>query len=286
MAETDTLKNYYAHHPNRRPTWRFDLAGEFARKGLDPEPTSDPEWTALITLARQTRSEHPHQVQGPRPGPALRWAGSIYSRGGPLAWYIEGHVLAATSPEQIAARTSLSIEVVRAYEWAYYAVREAMQAGDWITLHVLAPDAVDDKNCERLLWRQAGWRLGPLGVDLLAADALDLGEPAWPDRSKLAEGLRLRLRLAMVPSDDHERAAQLLDAIQIIEPDGYQQLVDRHPKLSDWRQMIEFAAGRYDRDEPAQLSAIRDGLAKADGESQARALHEHLQPFTQEPADA
>ena len=100
---------------------------------------------------------------------AFGTAKAIYDGDDYVRFGLEARVLAGQSTEEIAAKTFIPIEVVAAYEYWFFAVREHLDVSGWITREAVRRCPTGALHCEDVgpFWRWVGYQFGPIALDHL-----------------------------------------------------------------------------------------------------------------------
>lgn len=163
------LEQLAANDPSAPPHWRLGLAREIAAGKIRKPGATSP---ALSTAVRYLKSGSRGAQEFPRVAAAL----DLHEQNGQRRWAVEAWLLAGLADREISNRTGIPATVVRLFEQLCFPVREFALAVDWIGGQILRWKHIAGfRNADvRELWLGAGWRGGPLLVDLLV-DCLPAG---------------------------------------------------------------------------------------------------------------
>lgn len=164
---------FYEHSPFRRPAWRWNLARDYARRGLH-DRAEFPGWLVETVdflrahrLGKRTaRIDHLTSCF-----PDLSKAFDLAREKTPRRWQVEARLLAGQTSEEIAHRCDLPAAVVENFEIVFFNVRDRLEARDWVVCSLIGspvwqgfgPDDI------RRLWRFAGYFWGPVFLDVVIA---------------------------------------------------------------------------------------------------------------------
>ena len=192
-----------AHHdPLAAPSWRWDLARQWAdqhcRIGSCPDPVVRVAWRYL--RARYSAVGQRHMAAVAQRYPDLTAAHHIHGEAGMARAELESRLLANQSVENIAAKLALPTGVVRTYESAFFAVLERLNAHDWIVLHAVRIGPWGSPNpSEGDIWRYLAWQC-PAAMECVIADLKAPAAARDPAKHLMAERLRRLVRFTCTPN--------------------------------------------------------------------------------------
>jgi hypothetical protein len=149
-------------------------------------------------------------------------------------WELEARILARQTDEEIGSRLGVPTPVIEAYESLFFAVRDKLQASDWIMCDAIGPriyEGLGEGDLD-LIWKLWAYRGGPLVLDALIAyhDACQGGttdtlDPAMVRRCRLIVAVTV-----LSPDDDPGEVLRLRAMLDQLEAETAQNDVAAAPK--------------------------------------------------------
>jgi hypothetical protein len=165
------MRNNQLSEPFQPPDWRWRLAVDLAEDTTGRfRPCADPAVKFAKRFWRlwlDCRSEADRRLLAARM-PTVYQAFRLYSDPhGSSRSALEARILAGEAPETIAAKSAISVAMVRAYERLFYNVRGFLKNPDYILNRVLRPRLRDPSRDwdDDLVWKFFGYIGGPLVLD-------------------------------------------------------------------------------------------------------------------------
>jgi len=229
FRSTSKRLRFERDHAARKPSWRFDLAGEFVGTGRRaPSKRTDPMLATVFDFRRrydQCHDDADLEALGTR-HPDLTRALSLYVRNGLSRSELEARILARQVDAEIASAMSIPPATVAAYEATFFNVRDRLQQHPYYILLQAIPNHVDrliDGDAATVL-KLFGYFMGPAVLDVMLKHAVDeAGRLRSPQLSSLkTEDERLAARVqtaaaAMTGTADPKRMIELLGVQQVIQ---------------------------------------------------------------------
>lgn len=179
-------------NPLRAPNWRWLRAVQIDAGGPKPSKSLDGpagfEW-----IRRILRLKRRHALSANNPAALytlaridgdIFWAHSIWAdEKAPTRWAIEAYILAGATDEEIAQKVGCEIGVIKAYEAAFFNVREKLHNANYV-VNVIMGDAVSRGLSERqydLLWKLFGYQGGIHVLDAIIGKFTNIHRPRNAD---------------------------------------------------------------------------------------------------------
>ena len=167
----------------------------------------DPDTIRAVSYLR-ARARCPHQLTSKVTGTFadILAAHQLYEAGSAVRWEVEARLLARQTPEEIAARTSLTPGAIRTFEALFFNVSDRIEARDWVTVEAVGwwRDAVNGRDHATLLRGYAyhGGVYALEGVLPYLTGQKDLNgelpDPTTPE-GQVELTIRMDIALAMLP---------------------------------------------------------------------------------------
>src|SRR5262245_46423013 len=126
--------------PTRSPAWRWERAQALVRQGRYVSPRRDDAPTGRAV-------RYLRQLRRCRQGTQLRKlavtyhdihaARQLHERGGTAVVAVQARLLARQSFEEVARRTSVTVEAVKTYEALFFNVTDHLDAKDWVVVQAI-----------------------------------------------------------------------------------------------------------------------------------------------------
>jgi hypothetical protein len=216
MTKREKLSALRMFDPSLGVDWRWQDARRTVDEGRKATRKRDPDW--LVEVVAYLRAMQRCKDDRGRARVAARYSEIDQARrfaeaGGQALWEVQARLLAGQSDDEIATLCGLSPGAVNRFESLFYAVRERIEAHDWVLTRAIRPGMryLSTPPDLATTWRQFGYYAGPLVLDVVIAVSMDRPLPVWTkdmkgaDQPGFEEQLRLKCRLAigahMLPTD-------------------------------------------------------------------------------------
>lgn len=215
-------------HAARKPSWRFDLAGELVGTGRRaPSKRADAMLAAVFDFRRRydrRRDDTDLEAIGLL-HPDLTRAFDLYIRGGLNRSELEARLLARQNDAEIAIAMNIPPGTVAAYEAAFFNVRDRLGSPYFVLLQAI-PNHFEKllESDTATILKLFGYFMGPVALDVMLKHAVDeAGRLRSPQLASLkTEDERLAARAqtavaAMTGPVDPKRMVELLGGMQAIQ---------------------------------------------------------------------
>ena len=230
------MLNALRDNPLRAPNWRWLRAVHIDGGGPKPSKIVDGaagfEW-----IRRVVRLKRRHAMAANNPTALYNlarldrdmfWAHSMWAdEKAPTRWAIEAYILAGATDEEIAAKVGCEPGVIKAYEAAFFDVREKLGNVNYI-VNVVMADAVSRGLSERqydLLWKLFGYQGGSYVLDALIGKFTNIHKPRNADevseffQNSAINSMRHKAAVAAltVPINTHTQLPLLESYVKYVE---------------------------------------------------------------------
>ena len=213
---------FWPQNPFRAPCWRWLLARHRAKHGLRPPAWREGQWARLAFQMNQAllQDDSPETLcRLVEWNLAMTFAYQLWSDTRSMTKEIvEAFILAGATSDEIARRLCLQVEVVDAFTYLFYDVREKLQHKMYVFAHLIGPEWTGPPSRVRFatVLKAFGYNLGPYVVDALLGvyqrdvEPLRLGEIG--SYLPVATGLDLTVKAAVAAKliEVNERTAPFL----------------------------------------------------------------------------
>lgn len=154
-----------SYDPFRLPDWKWSVASQLHENDDDPNGFY---WSLFADPAIHGALEYFKSDPEEKEANPIHAALRLHEQDDPLTWEIEARILADQSDEEIANRTNQPVDVITWFAALFFAVRDTLQAGDYITNQVLNGKPLDgfgDDNV-REYWGMLAYESGLIALDV------------------------------------------------------------------------------------------------------------------------
>lgn len=182
------ITRFLSGSPLRCPAWRWVRACELDALGQNCSPRECRSIRLALKFLRWL--DHPDgQPVGKRLA-AVHAAYTLNQSTTVLRDEVEARLLADQGDDEISAATGMPSEAVGLYERLFFAVRDAMDAMDWVLLRAVRVQDFPMTPTEGQCWRWLAVAAGPVVLNLVIADFHGRTAPHVPERTALAQEAR------------------------------------------------------------------------------------------------
>lgn len=175
----EAIYGFQRHNLFCPPDWRWRAACILARSRRRSRRAIEID-AGVSMLAGYLRNKEARRRRpvGPLPDYSpIQAALSLYESGGDLRNEVQARILARQTDVEIGAVVGLTPEVVLAFEWGFFAVRDRIDARDWIKARAIGVRFLPGDNAA--IWKHFAYYGGPLVLESVMA--VTLNRPLPPD---------------------------------------------------------------------------------------------------------